>query len=405
MLSPVRKLDLTIHGAAESIETTLLADLSVTNAKLAADAVTDVKVAADAHIASTKIASADAPSDTAKSLVDDLEARTVRADDETVSGNWTFTNPLVVADGTQNDHAVSLAQLNEVAAALDSRLLPPVADLAALKAIVADDPASDVNNGYVSMTLVLVESLNTIFRFEAGSTAASNDSNIVRPNDIASDATAGRWVKMFVRLENAVTLDGDQTVTGAKLMNNVGNVFYGDGENLVNLQDVNVVVDPSTGSSHADLQATLAELYNQLGGGSTELDDTQTGAGLEADGSYLANTSANYIDEAVSLKDADNKLDTELKSVADRVLTLEGKTIHSSFIDSAVGGETELLKPAGAPAIPNSELTEFYVDGRKARRSSGSPLVERVFTVAEDGSKVTFAALAEGQDVELRYWA
>ncbi|GAG27468.1 unnamed protein product, partial [marine sediment metagenome] len=40
-----------------------------------------------------------------------------------------------------------------------------------------------------------------------------------------------------------------------------------------------------------------------------ELDDTQTGAGLNPNGTYPANTDANYIKSATSLTDADNILD------------------------------------------------------------------------------------------------
>ena len=44
-----------------------------------------------------------------------------------------------------------------------------------------------------------------------------------------------------------------------------------------------------------------------------ELDATQTGAGLNTNGTYTANASSNYIQTASSLKDADNKLDAEIK--------------------------------------------------------------------------------------------
>ena len=53
----------------------------------------------------------------------------------------------------------------------------------------------------------------------------------------------------------------------------------------------------------------------------TELNGTQTGAGLGTDGSYTANTSANYISDAASLKDADNKLDAQLKANADNIFS------------------------------------------------------------------------------------
>lgn len=46
-----------------------------------------------------------------------------------------------------------------------------------------------------------------------------------------------------------------------------------------------------------------------------ELDATQTGAGLNDDGTYTPNDESKYIKEATSLKDADNKLDAELARV------------------------------------------------------------------------------------------
>jgi Ca2+-binding EF-hand superfamily protein len=81
-----------------------------------------------------------------------------------------------------------------------------------------------------------------------------------------------------------------------------------------------------------------------------------------------------------------------------RLDTLEAKSFREVFIDNSVGGEVELLKPVGAPAIPNSAAVEFYIDGRKMRRDVH-------FEVAEDGSKVTFSALDAGVMVELRYFA
>jgi hypothetical protein len=50
-----------------------------------------------------------------------------------------------------------------------------------------------------------------------------------------------------------------------------------------------------------------------------ELDATQVGAGLDEDGNYVVNTDANYISDATSLTDADNKLDTKVKENADTI--------------------------------------------------------------------------------------
>ena len=51
----------------------------------------------------------------------------------------------------------------------------------------------------------------------------------------------------------------------------------------------------------------------------SELDNTQKGAGLANDGSYQANSDANYISKATSLADADNKLDSAIKANADAI--------------------------------------------------------------------------------------
>lgn len=54
-----------------------------------------------------------------------------------------------------------------------------------------------------------------------------------------------------------------------------------------------------------------------------EIDDTQTGAGLNADGTYSANSGSNYLTTASSLKSADNLLDAQLKSTTDNLESLE----------------------------------------------------------------------------------
>jgi uncharacterized coiled-coil protein SlyX len=54
-----------------------------------------------------------------------------------------------------------------------------------------------------------------------------------------------------------------------------------------------------------------------------ELNQTQKGAGLSPEGKYIKNTDAEYISNATSLADADNKLDAAIKSVSDEVVDLE----------------------------------------------------------------------------------
>jgi len=103
---------------------------------------------------------------------------------------------------------------------------------------------------------------------------------------------------------NVATLNGDDTVAGsvAKAVKDGVDAEAGARATAdTALQDqIDVITGGGTGSV-AGLQA--------------EVNATQTGAGLEDDGTYVANTGTNYIDTATSLKDADEKLDSAIKAL------------------------------------------------------------------------------------------
>jgi len=76
----------------------------------------------------------------------------------------------------------------------------------------------------------------------------------------------------------------------------------------------------------------------------SELDATQVGAGLGADGSYTANGASNYISAATSMKDADDKLDAQVKVNADG---LAAEIVNRGNADSAIQSELDATQ-AGA---------------------------------------------------------
>ena len=77
-------------------------------------------------------------------------------------------------------------------------------------------------------------------------------------------------------------------------------------------------IDDATSLTNADEQIAAQVKVNEdaivagTTGLQTELDDTQTGAGLDADGDYVVNASANYISTATSLAAADDQIDAAL---------------------------------------------------------------------------------------------
>jgi len=74
-----------------------------------------------------------------------------------------------------------------------------------------------------------------------------------------------------------------------------------------------------TSSLHAATKAYVDSVSSTVSGLQTELDATQAGAGLGANGAYTANGSANYISSVTTLQAADNALDAQIKTNADNI--------------------------------------------------------------------------------------
>lgn len=111
----------------------------------------------------------------------------------------------------------------------------------------------------------------------------------------------------------------------------------------------------------------------------SEVDATQTGAGLGSNGSYSANTGVSYIGSASSLHDADKKLDVKLKQVSDglaqelldRASAITSEASSRTSADNALDARLDILE-----ADPT---TKTYVDTQDAAK-----LVEaKAYTDAE----------------------
>ena len=89
-----------------------------------------------------------------------------------------------------------------------------------------------------------------------------------------------------------------------------------------------------------------------IAGIQTELDATQIGAGLGVDGAYLAPVGSNYLGLATSLKDADSKLDAQIKVVADglaqeiidRVADVDAEESRASAAEAALDSRIDVLE-------------------------------------------------------------
>lgn len=100
----------------------------------------------------------------------------------------------------------------------------------------------------------------------------------------------------------------------------------------------------------------------------TELDGTQTGAGLGSNGSYSVNTGVSYIGSATSLHDADKKLDVQLKVVADGLAQelLDRASEIASEASSRISADNAL--DARLDILEADPATKTYVDSQDASK-------------------------------------
>jgi len=121
---------------------------------------------------------------------------------------------------------------------------------------------------------------------------------------------------------DAIELEVDHIETGCGL-NTDGTYTAPTSTNYLNasssLKDADVKLDAQVKINTTSIGTEITNRTTADTALQTEINDTQVGAGLGANGDYAATISTNYINLATSLKDADNKLDTKLFSVEAKI--------------------------------------------------------------------------------------
>ena len=133
--------------------------------------------------------------------------------------------------GTATGNAVEFDQMNTaISSALSgggSSLHVPVADLAGAKAVASA--------GRSDKMLMNIETLG-LYRYDLESTVTSNDGTVIRPTDIASDVTAGRWIQM-------ASLTSDHNLTANKQGGTTAEYYHLTSAELTKLQGVSASAD------------------------------------------------------------------------------------------------------------------------------------------------------------------
>ncbi len=176
---------------------------------------------------------------------------------------------------------------------------------------------------------------------------ATLDGQLKTTNDNLSAEITAR-TNADVTINTAITnlqSELDVTQTGAGLATD-GTFSANSGTNYL-----------TAATSLKDADEKLDTALNSL---QSEVDATQTGAGLGTNGAYTANSSSNYITGATDLTDADDLLDAQIKTTADNANTKVSKSgdTMSGNLDM---GNNRIISVAN-PTDPTDAANKEYVD-------------------------------------------
>ncbi|MFC4400499.1 hypothetical protein ACFOX1_10865, partial [Mariniflexile soesokkakense] len=230
---------------------------------------------------------------------------------------------------------------------------------------------------------------NASANYISGSTSLQDADNALdTQSKTNSDAIAAETTRA-TGAESALQTELDATQTGAGL-NADGTYTANASANYISgsmsLQDADNDLDAQAKTNSDAIAAETTRATGAESALQTELDATQTGAGLNADGTYTANASANYISGSTSLQDADNALDTQSKTNSDAIAA---ETTRATGAESAL--QTELDATQTGAGL-NADGT--YTANASANYISGSTSLQDADNALDTQSKTNSDAIA-----------
>ena len=143
-----------------------------------------------------------------------------------------------------------------------------------------------------------------------------------------------------------------------------------------------------TASLHAATKAYVDSVASDTSALQSEVDATQSGAGLGTDGSYSANGSTNYLGSVASLKAADEALDSQLKTVADAVASND---TDISSLQSSVSSNSSAISTLQSNVSSNDSDIATLQSNVSSNDSDISSLQTQAGSLASDGNSASFS--------------
>src|SRR6056300_1026293 len=157
-----------------------------------------------------------------------------------------------------------------------------------------------------------------------------------------------------------------------------------------------------TADLHAATKAYVDSVSSTASGLQTELDATQAGAGLGANGAYTANGSANYISSVTTLQAADNALDAQIKTNADAIAsnasdisTLQSNVSSNDSDISSLQSDVSTAQSDISTLQSNVSSNDSDISTLQSNVSSNdsdiSALQTQAGSIASDGNSASFS--------------
>ncbi len=142
------------------------------------------------------------------------------------------------------------------------------------------------------------------------------------------------------------------------------------------LAAADLLLDTQIGTNEADIAQEISDRTDADADIQAELDDTQTGAGLGTDGTYATNSGTNYIDAATSLANADILLDTQIAASAGDISDIQAEVDQ---VETGAGLDTDGAYAANsgsnyldlASSLAAADLSRHADRNQRGRHSPG----------------------------------
>lgn len=214
----------------------------------------------------------------------------------------------------------------------------------------------------------------------------SNDDDIANLNSALASETSNReGADSLIQAElNATQAAAGLSEAGAYVAN-TGTSFI-DGASTLNGADL--LLDAAIQGSVDAIAALNTSLSADISALQSEVNTTQAAAGLTTGGEYSANVSANYIDGATSLFNADVLLDAQVKANADAIGAEETARVAADDAIKTTIGATSSLVTSDKSSIVNAinevsvaagdgtDALKQAINAQKFRFTSGSPAIQ-----------------------------